>query len=267
MNATFITQRQFDDIDTCLSVMAQLSFSVNKFIMRLPWQLRRGALTAIPQTVHDGPPTRDLWVDHSASEDYLSVNKYLDSLLYMTGHVIAGVGALSSADMKSPVSKLPNLVPPPKPPVFPTTPSADCLQILGVRKLGLLAALYKTRYTNANYGYVREGIYKVLPRVIDFTSQLLQTAETMPLYPGQREDLHFRAAVYPRYYSFGMTGMANLVAQQDRISTLLEKATRYVDPYRTDKSLARFRSDLEIAEVYLRQARHYGGEIAALLKR
>ena len=267
MRATFITQEQFDDIDKCMSFMAQASPMITNYIMTLPWQLRASALDAIPHSVHDGPPTKTLWIDHSTSEDYLSVNRYLDKLLHITGHVISGVGDLSSADMKSSILKLSSLVAPPKPPVFPSVPLASCLEILTAHRVGLRAALYKARYTNTHYGYLREGIYKVLPRLIDFTSRLLQIAETMPLYPAQREALHFRATAFRRFYTFGMVGMANLIAQQDRIATLLASATVYIDPPKKDKSLARFRSDVKVAEVYLKQARHYGEEVAALLKR
>ena len=264
MSATFITQQQFDEIDKCMLFVRDSSYRVNHFVLALPSQLRWGAWSAIPQIVQAGPRTRNQWIDHSDADNYLTINRHLDSLLFITDHIITGIGGLSPADRKSPVSKLSGLVAPPKPPVFPWYPRATCLQLISWQTTGLRSAIYKARYTNANYRDVREGVYKILPRLIDFTSRLLQIAQTMPLNSYQREDLPYRAAAFPFFYTVGMAGLANLIAQQDRISKLLEQASPYVDPPDNDKSLARFRSDLEIAGVYLRQARRYCREVAAL---
>lgn len=265
MSATFITQEQLDDIDTCMSFISVGEREVRRFNTLLTLPPNLGATPVPLAQILDGQKQAALWRQRDYPGSYRSTHTILAEAVYFAHYLIPRLSALSSTNRTSPASIMSKIAPPPgPPPAFAFAPMTDCLQLFKYHMEWVIVAYGLAAYTQKNYDTMRENIARVLPRVIDFTSFHLHTAEAKrPPVVGLNAAREFSASAR-RHYTFGMSGMANLLGQQRRITTLLLDASQSFDGLEAFKSVVRFNAELAVIEVKLKQVQRYCSELLAL---
>jgi hypothetical protein len=265
MNATFITQQQFDDIEGCVSFLADAQGKVNLFIT---------AISPIPNSVKLAVPSSHIreaeadmggWNAGYSDTGYRRLHQILVDALYFLDYLIPQIKAPSTPDpngLSSTLARIP--APPGPPPASAMRPITNCLEAYDhhLRMMGMagVCALFNRVILTAT----RNSFGEALPRVIDFMSMHLPLTER-PNFPANQAKIARDVLTDARrHYTFGMNGMANLFVQQRRISTLILKIRRGFNLLLDLGTHRRLRADLKVIQLQATQAHRYCGEILAL---
>jgi hypothetical protein len=265
MSATFITQEQFDEIEDCVSFLADAPDRVKQF---------NAALFTLPDFLKPAPPLSDmlegqrqmaLWTVGYYEVSYRQLHQLLVDALYCFDYLIPQIQPPSTADpdgLAATLSRIP--APPGPPPASALRPITHCLQAYDyhVRMMGQ-GATYAV-FNRALFNATRKSFGQVLPRLLDFMSAQLQIAERLNLPANRLKTARDMLTEAHRHYTFGMNGMANLMAQQSRISTLIGGINQHFNLLLDLGTLRRFRADLEVIQLQATQAQRYCAEILAL---
>lgn len=265
MNATFITQQQFNDIESCVSYQADATHKVWIFDDALYPTLKIPRPTALHSHILEGEKQMADWNQRYYEASYKLINQVLTDALHFFDYLTPQLKALATVHPDGLSTTLAKIsAPPGSKPAYAIGPITNCLQAYDHYVRMLAFAVLYTIGNRDHFNAMRNSFAQVLPRVIDFMSVHLQVAERMNLPADRLKTARDVLTDARGHYPFGMNGMANLMAQQSRIHTLARQVSQRFNGLVTLGNLRRFRADLEVIHLQAKQAQRYCGEILAL---
>jgi hypothetical protein len=265
MNATFITQNQFNETNACMLFMESIDPTVSDFNQALELGLR-GQLANPPyREMRAGQTQARLWKLKSGQGVYEHTHGILNEAANFADYLTGQIRALSSADKRLPVSHLVNITPPSGPrAMYDSGPAKNCRELLSYHQqwINVLAEFQKA--TDSDYAALRTGINASLSRVFDYMALHLQPAQIKKPQPARIQTARRHTDSTRKHHRFGMDSIANFLAQQQRIMTLVTGANRYMIQLDNAASVSRLGNDLKLAGLEIRQAQRFCAELAAL---
>lgn len=267
MNATFITQSQFDAIDACMGHIESLGNALSGFSSAAEVHQRYGLTPPPWKEMNAGATEAKLWKLKTEPASYRNLVEQIDEVVLLASYLDSYIQKLSSPEKKGPVSNLSDVAPPYREPKHSTGPINDCLSLLRYHQTWVWAYSEMFKIASPGYEAIRKTIYEVLPRALDFMSVHLQAANAKRPNPASLnlalDQLH---ATRCHYFS-GMGATANFLAQYQRINYLLAKASESFARIENVTTLSRLSAAMNAMLVELKQVQRLCGEIAALRSR
>lgn len=264
MTGTFITQRQFDDIDACMAFIETTPGVVGEFTRTA--ELGELGVTRPPYSeMTAGASQAKLWKLKTDPGFYRLMTGHFEEIARFTEYLDSYIAELSSLEKRGSVSRLSSVaVPANLYPASGSEPITDCLELLQYHRKWVCVFSEIFRTGTSGHEEVRGAIYKTLPRVFDFMSVHLQHANAKSPEPARIESARKLWQTTRCYYFSGMGATANFLTQYERINYLLAKASESFAGMEHVATLARLASGMKLIMVELGQVQRLGREIGAL---
>jgi hypothetical protein len=264
MSGTYINQQDFTDINACMDYMSKADAVAWEFTQILGVHPRYPALTPLAE-LREAARQSKSWSLKSDVGYYLNFADLLTELIRFADYLVGLTAASTAADIRRGAVVLEQAAAPPGPePSYAAGAMTNCLQVLRHYQHILSCKSELGRIAAPGYKALRRGIYKTLPRLADFMSFYLRNpAPTRGNRAGSSRPGEL-AKDLDRVYALGMIGMANFVAQIQRLTGLVSEASHRLTKLETAGSMRKVATQLKLVKRDLIEARRYCEEIAAL---
>jgi hypothetical protein len=264
MTGTFITQRQFDEIDACMAFIETTPGVVGEFTQAA--ELGKLGVTPPPYVeMREGASQARLWKLKTDPGFYRLMTGHLEEVGRFSQYLDSYVTALSAVEKRRSVSHLSSVaVPASLHPASGNEPITDCLELLQYHQEWVCAFSEICHVSTPGHQKVREAIYQVLPRVFDFMSVHLQAANAQRPAPDHLNLARDRWHMTRGHYLSGMGAAANFMAQYQRINYLLGQANDSFADIENVATLSRLVAGMRLIMVELKQVQRLCSEMAAL---
>jgi len=265
MTGTFITQRQFDDIDACMAFIETTPGIVGEFASAAELGNKFGVTRPPTTEMREGASQARFWKLKTDPGFYRLMTGHLKEVASFTQYIDSYIPTLSAVEKRGPVSRLSGLVVPAY--LYPATgtePIKNCLQLLQYHQRWVCVFSEISRVSTSGHQEVRQGIYKVLPRVFDFMSVHLHHANAKCPKPPRIESARKLLHTTRYHYFAGMGATANFLTQHERINYLLAKASESFAGMEKVATLARLATGMKLIMVELDEVQRLGKEIVVL---
>jgi hypothetical protein len=264
MSGTYINQQDFTDINACMDYMSKADTAAWEFTQILGVYPRYPALTPLAELRKAARQSKS-WSLKRGVDYYLNFAELLAELIRFADYLVALTAASTAADIRREAIVFEQAAAPPgSEPSYAAGALPNCLQVLRHYQmiLNLKAGLGRT--ATPGYEDLRRGIYTTLPRLAQFMSFYLRD-----LIPTSRNRAGLSRAVelaktLDRVYALGMIGMANFLAQIQRLTGLVSEASYRLTKLETAGSMRKVATQLKLIKRDLIEGQRYCEEIAAL---
>lgn len=267
MTGTFLSKQHLDELDACMACMATAGSTLQQFNKETASAAGAQRARMPLNAIFAGKIVGDLWKAASNFGIFGAIEKQLQPIMVFTDRLIALADALPAADTTSLHPWLFKLSPPTGAlPEAATASMTNCWRLLPhhARSLTLLADASNT--SNPGYDLLRAGIYKSLPRVIDYMAVRLQLYNSLTKAFSPATVARQRKRLLRRHYLFGMVASADFYVQYRRITVLLGQISRHFAHLLNSKTPAMFSLNLQLVRVELRRVQQLCRELVALRK-
>ena len=264
MSGTYLSQQDFNNVDACMDYMSKADEAAGEFTQVLGVYPRYPALTPMAE-LREAARQSKSWALKSNVDYYLNFAELLAELIHFADYLVGLTEASTAADIRRGAIVLEQAAAPPGPePSYAAGALTNCLQVLRHYQMILNLQAELGRIATPGYEELRQGIYTTLPRLAQFMSFYLRD----PAATGRNHAGLGRAGELAkdldRVYALGMIGMANFLAQIQRIATLISEANHRLTGVENAGSMRKLATHMKLIKRQLLVAQGYCEEVAAL---
>jgi hypothetical protein len=264
MSGTYINQQDFTDINACMDYMSKADTAAWEFTQILGVYPRHPALSPITE-LREAARQSKSWDLKSNVDYYLNFAELLAELIRFTDYVVGLTSEPTAADIRRGAIVLEQAATPSGPePSYATGALTNCLQVLRHYQHMLSCKSELGRIAAPGYEDLRRGIYTTLPRLAHFMSFYLRAPAPTTRNRAGLSKAGELAKDLDRVYALGMIGMANFLAQIQRLTGLVSEASHRLTKLESAGSMRKVATQLKRVKRDLVEAQRYCEDIAAL---
>lgn len=266
MPGTFISKQHFTDLDACMAWMASIETTLINFNRETA---SSGLFLQLFQTpfaaITEGKTQAQAWTVKSNPGMFSAIDKQLDSIANFATHLVTHLDPFPFVDRAQLLLALKGFPLPPGPAPHGVTPSmTNCLQLLSYHQRSLALLSETVQASSPGYEAIREGIYKSLPRVIDYMSVRLQPYNPLAKVFAPSTVATQRKRNTYQHYTLGIASSANFHAQYRRITVLLGQASWHFGQLLNSQTPSIFSLNVQLLMIEVRHVQRFCREIVAL---
>ncbi|HXQ99953.1 MAG TPA: hypothetical protein VN798_06150 [Pseudomonas sp.] len=263
MSTTFISKQQLNDLDACMSWMESIETTLRHFNNETA---PPGALIGTPSAaMQAGKAQAQAWAKKSNPGVFSAIDKHIASMQSFARHLVSHFEPWVNTDQRPYLVHLSRLPLPPGPLPGGLSPSStNCLELLRYYEDSLLLLSEIVKAWAPGYDALREGIYKSLPRVVDYMTVRLQPYNPQSKVFGPHTIARQRKRATREHYALGMTASANFHAQYRHITLMLGEANGHFGDLVQNPSAHLFSLDLQHVMIELSRVQQLCRELVTL---
>ncbi|MFK3798574.1 hypothetical protein [Pseudomonas sp. NPDC088444] len=265
MSVTYIDQRQYDSIVTCMEFLKP-SWSKLRELYKLMGVQKVGLAPPPDEEMNIARTRAEGWYSRIYLPRHQSYQVAMQDSIHFVDYLLGYLSRLSTAAKKRPFSSIAEIPRPPGPkPNFASLPFSNSLNQFLFHKNWIHAIHMDSSGDAGDYFPIREAVSKALPNMIYALNFHINSIGKNRLGAARNTVLSDYLKQAQHNYEGAVTALANYQLQSRRLEMATQSAHEIFQTLDKVRDLRKMQSQLSIARMYLKEAQHHREQIISVI--